>query len=1398
MLSNENDDLLVLFSQEQVESFNRSLRKVLDMVAKDPYVIQLLYDPKTVFFVPDRIQEIMMRIMSEDRRFFIQNIIDSAKNHFLELNNDKFREMESFAGRLLEMMNKQIIIEAKQRGSIKSLREQLHSTQEHLFNRSNTVDISIKKDGSIGNIEFLKSPVADLVLYIKKSRKIIENEVLSFPVYFRKASESFSSMILQFQKEMAAKESFVHDITLENASLKVNVQQMNVSLSIMKKKLVKVLKRLDRSRSHKFFECQTTQTECESKVDETQYSSIIPKNYMESTHDELKKKDEEIARLQNQICSLKIENDKEKASFQQSQLSVQEYIQTIEEKTREYDVAMKWGSSLSNQMNEYSGIISSLQQDIERYRRDSLIARSTLADEIEIIQNKHDEVIKSLKTEIFDLNIHLNEKDDKIIELSKINETLNGKIADKEKIIRNLNDSIKKFVSNGGKLSKSYDESDGIMYRSKSENIFSNEPNFFVSKPVPTLLLEFDEYVSSFSSRIENRQLTTFSKSFHTFFSELNGSNTELIKENHDLLLRIASAEGEVKTLSSLNEAKTSQIKRVSEENVSLSNQILENNFLIQKMLHHEKSSEETIKNLHKELLESNKRAESLSNTIKLMKFDSDKISLQIDQISKQTEKTNKNHQSLISHLNMEISQEKKSLYEIIEEKGKLITINNQITQELERTNMKLSYFEQMIERMKIEQRENEQSMLSMIKKLKDTNLSKDCFMNEFVEKIRRNYGLADIESVFEFIDRLKSQCGENLKILNEICEKISVNDISTLPEIINRIVTEKHELNEMARSLLLEFGINDFQEIIPSVISRRYHIQEQDSYINQIEKAAGRSDIIQYIHFIQEEFSSLKKERIALCTLLESKEENLIERANNHSILRQIIYAEMGCETIDESISAFEDIIIEKNRLFTLVSQLIKTMNLSNESDLNVRIIELTRESEYLKGLIENIEKVMQIHRSSPKKTHLFSKIQKMVTNHSKMKTILTSIMEMMNSRNSFDCLPDLIFNIIKKKTDLEVEFENCMSLFEGNDLSLLNNVSSVIHNNENTQLKLQELANIIPVEFKGNIFDALPLLIKEYLDSQTILNESQRLLSDDLGVTMVEKIRTLKCVHSEFKDVMLSLSSYNGNLSSRIKQVIDEKTQMQNITEHLYSEIGNSNIVESIVKMKAQLIEELDEKAKISRMFMINSVSFLVDMQEIKKKFDMYMGTLEVIAHQLSISNESWISNTKIILDSLSKLVELSQKQKSSIESIVVRARQLGCKEQSLADNCDFLIEIGIQNDRNERLALMNEELMSLKSLYEKERSLWEKQRNSMKQKTNELRNQIVNLQEKNSLTESELLEIQHKGTLLQRENDYAIQKEKRVRTELIRLVTKQVFDEQYLKDNLSNQEYQSIKNL
>jgi len=135
--------------------FLASLEKILSGVASDVFIHQMFKDSTSAVFVPDRICELISRILIDDRESFLSGLLDEVSNNSV-IQNDKAKKLDEIGQKLINSAEVHAKKENLYREEIKRLRNEL-DTQIYQFRekekeQSIIISKSINKaKGSISN-----------------------------------------------------------------------------------------------------------------------------------------------------------------------------------------------------------------------------------------------------------------------------------------------------------------------------------------------------------------------------------------------------------------------------------------------------------------------------------------------------------------------------------------------------------------------------------------------------------------------------------------------------------------------------------------------------------------------------------------------------------------------------------------------------------------------------------------------------------------------------------------------------------------------------------------------------------------------------------------------------------------------------------------------------------------------------------------------------------------------------------------------------------------------------------------------------------------------------------------------------------------------------------------------
>jgi hypothetical protein len=139
----EESGLVRLFKKRQ-KSFLSSLQHVLAAAGSDEYVRQMFEHGQSVAFVPDRVCEIIIEILNDEREQFVQQLIKRTAAYEACFGAARAHKLEEIGTRLVDIASAQHEREAEHRSYIRMLRNQLAGAQSALLmklsDRSNEFD----------------------------------------------------------------------------------------------------------------------------------------------------------------------------------------------------------------------------------------------------------------------------------------------------------------------------------------------------------------------------------------------------------------------------------------------------------------------------------------------------------------------------------------------------------------------------------------------------------------------------------------------------------------------------------------------------------------------------------------------------------------------------------------------------------------------------------------------------------------------------------------------------------------------------------------------------------------------------------------------------------------------------------------------------------------------------------------------------------------------------------------------------------------------------------------------------------------------------------------------------------------------------------------------------------
>ena len=382
----EPDEVLKALFKQRKKWFIDSLSAAVESVTSDQLVYQMFQVPSSQLYIPDRICEIVIHSLSDDKEEYIKQLL-----YFLSENSNyvDFNELERVGSQLLNLSSKQIQIEIDQRNKIKELNSSSIIENQrlqillHKLTILNTLVLAIAQEmrafkrriplllGKYQNL--LKSHITD---YVSKTKITVDD--LKFQ---NKRLKSENSKLVEFNQNVST--SHTEEVTiLKNSLTKYQVKYNKLKSAksqsdIMSEKYQKQLK--------------TTQDELVSiqKVNnsmQTELSKIKEKSDINDSIQFQQTNELNIMKKQIQEYKEKIRQDQQRIS--QLESKIQSHEEMTSKKFQNLIISQKIIKKLKDEFEKVSFVLHELRNIDINEDSNNGNSNEEIIDRIRMIKSK--------------------------------------------------------------------------------------------------------------------------------------------------------------------------------------------------------------------------------------------------------------------------------------------------------------------------------------------------------------------------------------------------------------------------------------------------------------------------------------------------------------------------------------------------------------------------------------------------------------------------------------------------------------------------------------------------------------------------------------------------------------------------------------------------------------------------------------------------------------------------------------------------------------------------------------------------------------------------------------------------------------------------------------------------
>lgn len=424
--------------------FISSLEKVLQAVASDKIVRQMLSSQTSGQFITKRIEELFYQIITDDREVFISKIMEKL-TAYENVYREEYGEMIKILGnRILSVSDAQNSGALSRMRHIQTLIAQITDLQEEVATLRQTTaeyEATIKELMKTRRLTLFHDLLDDASNHIYAEIDItqLDQKVREMQKDSASATAMIANMKMEFHKMLSkASQSSRDAISMLKQQIEDTQKkyfQENAKVESIQKKYDNHVPKLQKELQNQVNEIETLHTNLAAKTRELKdmksknIKAISVIDQMKREHDQLNADLQEhvqtIKELSKNNTNLEDDLNKTKRELSKTQKSVKRIQEQLEEQQHENDEQKTQNAELQSQNNQFSSKIKQLIRDLEKQKSEN----ETLTHDLQTRTNefkdsqekltKQKTVNKELTTKLKEVTEDSNTKAEKIADLEQ-------------------------------------------------------------------------------------------------------------------------------------------------------------------------------------------------------------------------------------------------------------------------------------------------------------------------------------------------------------------------------------------------------------------------------------------------------------------------------------------------------------------------------------------------------------------------------------------------------------------------------------------------------------------------------------------------------------------------------------------------------------------------------------------------------------------------------------------------------------------------------------------------------------------------------------------------------------------------------------------------------------------
>lgn len=929
------------YFRERQNEFLESLRKAVGTVANDEYIQQMFANSLSTAFIPDRIIELINKIITDDREKFISDLLQ--KLNYLEISFGEMymQKFENIGQHLNDLISLPILNEEQ-------YMEQLSELLQVLMNFENELKTKIKNTGKNLNSSRSNRLLNDQleVKNVAPMFALLKEDVLNLKEQTLNLMKNMHSQIIQ---------NLIPSSQCSSMNFEQDKREMLKTIENQSSQIITLTKQLN---SSSFTEGSNQREKLEKKLEKAK--KIIQQLSDSNTNLESKQKE-----LQDKISQLKQQLNKSNIQVSYNLDEIREENRILKEKNQ-------------NQKSKFQQRLRTLEIELQQQKDSNSKMQSSLLDE-------KDRIIKDLRNENNLLTSNIQNNSQELVEKYHRQQKLQDKIQEYSSVYEEQKSSIESLSSDNATLISS-------IKKMQREIRIQKQVNQEYAQQIDELKKAFTK--TEDESQDAQRMIKSKLEGDNTKITSLMDGIKKLTVEIDQKNKQILTLESKLQSLSSIISSKDFEISKNQETIQKMTGQ-LKNTTQLRSQFNDQRSilveSKETIQQLHEKMEKYKSKAQELyqsltdvsterddllefksfGETLKKQNYDLQKELKNTKQrlakldVDRQTEASlsQRQYSEQLKELSRQLREANKRIQRIHTQSSRYCTLESfeDIPRALADMKQQISKNSVIVSKLKnILQIKGDDDLLVEIRSMKQDNTS----LKEFLKVTSETINATTLRKCSKVIAELKEQVDFSTSREQQICQLLLIKDptkiekkIQTIMEtnrIISRVISLLHTTDEsqIASKLteLVEKELILNENGLFSNEAIQTHFQEYDSLIDEKKAALQKLDatdnlegkvqsLIDHCNQLEEVVSILKIENGP-----SNRAQSLLQDESDIAQISTILQIEDRSElinTITEVVTANNNLIDEEDKIMTALAVMTPDSIIPKIDDLNKKIFD-------------------------------------------------------------------------------------------------------------------------------------------------------------------------------------------------------------------------------------------------------------------------------------------------------------------------------------------------------------------------------------------------------------------------------------------------------------------------